>query len=142
MQTKLSLGLKEYKRNIEKIILLCRQHGTKALFLTLPALFKKGMPENEEKLLWIGQIPQKDSKEPFVYLTADEMRKMLTGFNNTLLETTRENNIEVLDLDAVISPRSDSFYDDWHFNEIGSERVAESVTQHICRKNILSCADS
>ena len=137
-ESRLPIGLNEYKGNIKKIAHLCQEHGTKVLFLTQPTLYKSAMTENEEMLLWGGgTIVSKGSRER-AYITASDLRKIFTLYNDQLLETGKKENFEVMDLDAIISPRSDSFYDDQHFNEIGSERVAEAVTNFVCKQKLLS----
>ena len=137
-ESRLPIGLNEYKENIKKIAHLCQEHETKVLFLTQPTLYKSAMTENEEMLLWGGgTIVSKGSRER-AYITASDLRKIFTLYNDQLLETGKKENFEVMDLDAIISPRSDSFYDDQHFNELGSERVAKAVTDFICEQKLLS----
>lgn len=133
----LPLGLNEYENNVKKIARLCQEHGTKVLFLTQPSLYKTVMPENEEKLLWGGVIMSEGAQER-TYLTTGELNRIFTLYNDRLLKTGKKENFEAIDLDQVVSPQADSFYDDEHFNELGSERVARAVTDFMCKQKVLS----
>ena len=139
METRFFIGLEDYKKNIERMINLSRKHHTKILFLTQPSLYKVNMPEEEEKLLMFGALPDQDPERPNVYVLASEIKRLLDLYNQSLLETAGKNGAWGFDLDKVISPASDSFYDDLHFNEAGAKRVAESVSQNICNARLLSC---
>lgn len=138
LESRLPEGLNEYQENVKKIVRLCREHGTKVLFLTQPSLYKTVMPEHEEILLWGGEMTEGKRSKPGTYLTTREMKRMHHLYNKALQEVGKKENLEVLNLDPIISPRSDSFYDDLHFTEIGSKRVAQAVADFICRRKILS----
>ncbi len=133
------VGLSEYRSNVEKMILLSQKHQTKILFLTQPALFRPGMPKEDEKLLWFGKLPPATPGEPPPYLTVPDMIKIMGEFNENLSNTAKKKETPLLDLDAEISPLPDSFFDDVHFNELGAARTAKAVGHFICANKILRC---
>jgi hypothetical protein len=52
-----------------------------------------------------------------------------------LIEFTAERNVPLCDLDAVLDPSFENYYDEMHFNEQGARRVAEYL--RVCLSDIL-----
>lgn len=133
----LLFGFHEYRKNIKMLNELGQKHDAKVLFLTQPALFMSELSESEENLLRGGGFQALGITEPQDYVFASEMKRMFGLVNRALLETGEKNGLNVMDLEPVISAQSDSFYDDVHFTEIGSARVAQAVADYVCKNDLL-----
>ena len=132
--------LDEYKRNIESMIRLCNRYRVRPLFLTQPSLYQLSLPPEDEALLWGGVVDHNEKDEnAWLYATVAELKRIMGEYNRVLLETARANDALVLDLDAVVSPSWDVFYDDVHFTEKGARIVADAVAEFVCRQGVFPC---
>ncbi|MBP7217231.1 MAG: hypothetical protein KBA46_08125 [Candidatus Omnitrophica bacterium] len=128
----LSLNLMEYKQNILKIKELCRQHGTRLIFLTQPTLHRKDLPEKFKKLLYIDfSVRYSEDEKKLTYLSGETMADIFDRYNNILKEVCIENDIEYIDLASVINNDMENFYDDGHFNNKGAQAVGSAVADYL-----------
>ncbi|MBI3316643.1 MAG: hypothetical protein HYZ85_01385 [Candidatus Omnitrophica bacterium] len=136
----LPFALKRYQQNIEQIIQIAKNHQTPLLFLTQPGLYHESMSPEETALLWFGAIQgTEDIRAPAAnYARVEEMRSVLSDYNQILLKTAGMHSIETLDLDRLLPASTEIFYDDVHFHEAGAARVAQLVVQSLCDSRILS----
>jgi hypothetical protein len=66
------------------------------------------------------------SREAFSSL--EKEKKM---YNEALLSICHNKNVECLDVESQLPKDTSVFYDDVHFNENGSRRVATILAEHI-----------
>ncbi len=127
----LSSALGEYARNINRIIDAAQEKSVRLIFMTQPAMWKPGLPQDLEALLWLGGIGdfQKESGKPY-YSTA-ALEKGMKAYNDTLLRICRERRMECLDLAVMLEKDTTVFYDDVHFNEGGARKVAETLSRYM-----------
>lgn len=115
--------LTQYRENIKEIIKLGKSMHMRVIFLTQPMLFDdtpywRGM---EGEFYWIKETRGK--------LSAATYWKMLDIYNKELIEICKEKNVEYLDLASLIPHNDSYFFDPVHFNEIGTQLVAEKVAE-------------
>jgi lysophospholipase L1-like esterase len=127
----LSAALGEYTRNVSQIIDVVQEKSIRLIVMTQPAMWKPGLPQNLESLLWLGGVGdfQKDSGKP--YYSAAALEKGMKAYNDALLRICRERQVECLDLASMLEKDTTVFYDDVHFNESGSRKVAEALARHM-----------
>lgn len=130
----LSPALEEYARNINQIIDIAQEKAVRLIFMTQPTLWKPGLPQNLEALLWLGGIGdfQKESGKP--YYSAAALEKGMKAYNDTLLRVCQERRIECLDLASRLEKDTTVFYDDVHFNESGARKVAEALSRYMIER--------
>lgn len=130
----LAAGVATFKANLLTIEGIVRRSGARLLLLTQPVLWRADMPKDEERMLWMGGVgnfqkePNPDFYSPRVL--AEAMRR----FNEATLEVCRERGVECVDLATQIPKTKEIFYDDCHFGETGSERIATSLAAAIGAK--------
>jgi lysophospholipase L1-like esterase len=125
----LSSALEEYARNINMIIDLAKEKSVRLIIMTQPTMWRAGLPQDLDALLWLGGIGdfQKESGKPYYSVTALEIA--MKAYNDTLLRVCRERSLEYLDLASLLEKDTTVFYDDAHFNESGALKVAEALSR-------------
>jgi len=125
----LSSALEEYTRNINMIIDLAQEKSVRLILMTQPTMWRAGLPQDLDALLWLGGIGdfQKESGKPYYSVTA--LEKAMKAYNDTLLKVCRERSLECLDLASLLEKDTTVFYDDAHFNESGARKVAEALSK-------------
>lgn len=124
----LSSALEEYARNINLIIDLAKEKSIRAVLMTQPTMWRAGLPQDLDTLLWLGGVGdfQKEIGKPYYSVTA--LEKAINAYNDTLLRVCRERGIECLDLASLLEKDTTVFYDDVHFNESGARKVAAALS--------------
>ncbi len=127
----LSSALKEYKRNIHKLIDIAQEKSVRLIVMTQPTMWRSGLPQDLEDLLWLGGIGefQKESGKP--YYSVEALENGMEAYNDSLLQVCRERHIECLDLASILKKNTSVFYDDAHFNNSGARKVADVLSEYI-----------
>lgn len=131
----LSSALEEYARNINRIIDLSQEKAIRLILITQPTMWRPDLPQDLSDLLWLGGVGdfQVDDHAPYYSLAA--LEKGMKAYNETLLRVARERRIECLDLASMLEKDSTVFYDDVHFNESGSRKVAEALSRYLIEQD-------
>ncbi len=127
----LSSALGEYAKNINGMIDIAQEKSTRLIFMTQPAMWKPGLPQNLEALLWLGGIGDFQKESGKSYYSAAALEKGMKAYNDTLVRICRERQVECLDLAAMLEKDTTVFYDDVHFNEGGARKVAETLSRYM-----------
>lgn len=131
----LSSALEEYSRNLHAIIDLSRERGTRMIFVTQPTLWKHGLPQHLRNLLWFGGLGQYKNKGADEYYSVEALADGMRMYNETLKKVCRSRNVECIDLAPLLPADTTVFYDDCHFNEPGSKKVAKIIAEYLLREN-------
>lgn len=131
----LSSALKEYTRNLNKIIEIAQGKSIRLIFMTQPTMWKPSLPKELDALLWLGGVGdfQNDSGKP--YYSAAALEKGMKAYNDTLLRVCWEKRIECIDLASMLEADTTVFYDDVHFNESGARKVAEALSRYMIERS-------
>jgi len=117
--------LPEYRKNIENMIEISKQVGSRLIFMTQPMLF-------EDTPYWRGQAGSfywiKDLKGN---MSAATYSRLLDQYNETLKDVCRQRDIEVIDVAAELPHEDSCFYDSVHMTDLGAERTARIVFNHL-----------
>lgn len=126
----LTAALEEYRHNLDKIIDIAQAHGIRLLLMTQPSIWNSHMTPDEMNLLWKGRIGGEEylvSSDKADYYSINALASGMRKYNDTLLQVCHSRKIECLDLAEKIPRNSLMFYDDVHFNDRGSQQVADTV---------------
>lgn len=122
-------GLAEYERNLREIAAIARAKSVRLVFVTQPTLWQATMPPDLERLLWFGGVGDFQARQGQPYYTAGALAEGMRLYNEVMLRICAAEKLECIDLGTL--PKDTSiFYDDVHFNESGSRRVADIVAAH------------
>jgi lysophospholipase L1-like esterase len=130
----LSLALDNYERRINRIIDVAREKSIRLLLVTQPAMWRHDLTKEQENLLWLGGEGNFQTRSGMPYYSATALEKGLRAYNDVLLRVCRERAVECMDLSSMLQKETGIFYDDVHFNDSGSRRVAEALSRHILEK--------
>jgi lysophospholipase L1-like esterase len=122
----LSLGCAIYRASLKKIITTCRDHEQEIILLTQPTLYRKDLPEDLQRLLWMNNSIG-------AYSVA-ALAEMMDAFNQTMRDVCREEGVDCIDLAAKLPRDTTVFYDDCHFNISGCDKVARIITDFLAAK--------
>lgn len=131
-------ALEDYARNLRSIADTAARHGARVVFMTQPALWREDLPEDLERLLWMGGVGRFQQESGHEYYSAGALAEGMGAYNRTLLEVCREIPGAIcIDLAARLPQDATVFYDDVHFNEEGSRRVARVVAEGVAGADLL-----
>lgn len=130
----MSGALKEYSENINSIIELGKKNSIRVIFLTTPCMWRSGLSPEDKNLIWTGGIGNYLGEKMEVYYSIEALAEGLKMYNDTLKDLCRTHNVECVDLEGQLPKDSSVFYDDAHFNEKGSRKVASIVSDYLIQK--------
>ncbi|MEM7311321.1 MAG: GDSL-type esterase/lipase family protein [Planctomycetota bacterium] len=125
----LAPALEEYRRNVAELARLTRAAGAEPLFLTQPSLWSADAPPEHEALLWMGGVGDYQKAPGAPYYASGALAEGMALYNRALQEACAALAADCLDLAALVPRDTTAFYDDVHFNEAGSARVAGAVAE-------------
>jgi hypothetical protein len=126
----LGAALEAYASDLRAVAALVRGRGVRAVFLTQPYVYRDDLPPELAELLWMGWVGERQTDPGQEYYSVPALARAYAAFNRTLLDVCRETGAECIDLEPLLAKDTRAFYDDIHFNEAGSERVARAVFDH------------
>ena len=125
----LTTGLTRYEENIRDLIQQAKEKNIRLVFVSQATMWKPGLePQYEELMLTSGF----QNNEAFYSTMA--LYGGMNKFNERLRMVCAQENIPYIDLE--LPKTTESFYDDFHFNESGAELTAEQITNDL--KKILN----
>lgn len=129
----LTAALATFRANVTAIAEIAAERGLPLVLMTQPALWRDDLPQAEQDLLWMGGLGDFQSGPGYDYFSAGALAEGLRRFNAVTLDVCRERSLPCLDLAKEIPSDTTIFYDDCHFGQTGSERIAEALATHLRR---------
>jgi hypothetical protein len=129
----LSRGIDEYIRNANELASLAKRSGVRVLFMTQPMLWGAGLSEAEQDLLWGGGPPMQRGRPGQEYYSVEVMALAMRQYNQALLDLCGDIGAECIDAASRMSRIAEFFYDDAHYTDAGSERMARIISEHLLR---------
>jgi hypothetical protein len=136
----LEAALDEYERNLVGMVEEARRRSLRIVLLTQPTFWKENMAPEEEKLVWMGYSPTKPGQvvgwpwwqvpDTHMYTTGALARGM-AAYNQRLLATCAKLGAECYDLAERVPRTAEVFFDDMHYTNLGSERVASELATYL-----------
>lgn len=132
----LPLALEQYESNLWDMRRAGDGQGLRMVFVTQPYIWSPQISPEAETLLWFGAVGWDitNDSHPRSYFTVEAMIETLDAFNARLLDFCAESGSECIDLAAEMSGNEDYFFDDVHFSEAGSARVAEILRAYFAAR--------
>ncbi len=119
----LSAALDQYERNVVRLIETAAEQGIRLILTTQPVAWSDHISGEAESLLWIGFYGDKES--PMGRYSVKALAEAMNLFNERLLAVCKHYKVMCVDLASKMRGNERYFYDDAHFNELGSSKVAE-----------------
>jgi lysophospholipase L1-like esterase len=124
--------LAEYARNVAVIDNLVRARGALPVFISQPSLWSAHVPAETEALFWWGAVDGWPAKAAGgYYYSSAALDRMLTAYNQRLQLMAKQQNILLIDVAEKLPKDPKYYYDQIHFNEVGSEAAAEIVATEL-----------
>lgn len=120
-----------YRAELEGITAIAAERGTRLVFMTQPTLWRDDLSPQETALLWLGGLGDFQSEPGHDYFTPGALDRAMDAYNRTMLEVCAASVAECFDLAAELPADTTMFFDDVHFTERGSVRVAELLAQYL-----------
>ncbi len=112
---------KEYKKNLDLFVFLCRQHDITPVLMTQCNRFTPKLAENLERQ--IQPIFQSWG------LSYEQYKVCYDTLNETVRKVAAEQGVLLIDLDRMVPKTRHTMYDVVHLNAEGSRQVADIVTK-------------
>ncbi|WP_046756394.1 SGNH/GDSL hydrolase family protein [Kordia jejudonensis] len=118
----LEAGLAHYEKNILDLIEQAKAKNIRLVFVTQATMWRPDLePKYEELMITSGF----ENNEAFYSTPA--LYEGMEVFNERLKEICKQQNIACIDLQ--LPKTTESFYDDFHFNESGAKLTAEQLSE-------------
>ena len=112
-----------YELMVNKIATKCNENEYICFFLNQPSAYSTQLTEDLKKRLWMTP-----PNEEFT-LDIGSIIHIANLYNNELKRIAAYNDIYFCDVANQIKPTTDYFFDDVHYNEKGSVKVADAVLE-------------
>jgi lysophospholipase L1-like esterase len=127
-------GRAAYADRVNQIVDIAQRAGVDVLLMTQPVLWRAGLSDEDQKLLWGGGPPLGRFRKGADYYSVEALADGMQRYNDTLLGVCEARGIHCLDLASVIPRTTEVFYDDAHFTDSGSELVSEAIAAHLLER--------
>lgn len=116
-------ALREFSEGMGAMLQLLDQRGITAVVLGQPVLWNTRMSEAERLALWFYVETPVGRVRPSGAWLHTEMSR----FNNAQKVIAEEHGARYVDLDEHLPKDLSHYFDDCHFTDLGSQRVAETI---------------
>jgi lysophospholipase L1-like esterase len=113
----------EFREATDSLLGFLGARGIAAVLLGQPVLWSPGLGQAERDALWFGVATPTGSIRPSLEWLAREMER----YNAESERMARDRHAAYLDLDRRIPKTLEYFFDDCHFTDRGSDRVAREI---------------
>ncbi|MEK7674079.1 MAG: SGNH/GDSL hydrolase family protein [Patescibacteria group bacterium] len=120
-----------FRGTVADIAAFCNKEKIQCILMTQPTIYFDKMPADLEGL--IGFAPKLSG---FKFSTG-QLAKIMEAYNDVLLESAENSYVHVIDLAKNLPKDQSVFYDDVHFNNLGSEKVAKKLFEFILKEKVL-----
>jgi lysophospholipase L1-like esterase len=131
-------GRAGYAQNLRRIIAAARERGVQVVLVTQPTLWRSGLSKAEQALLWGGGPPFWALREGADYYSVEALAEGMARYNDALLEVCGEGGAICIDAAAGIPQSGEFFFDDAHFTEAGSARLAGLIASGLLKLQLLA----
>jgi len=112
-------------------MLFAEARHARTIFMTQPAMWKPDLPKELSDLLLFGGVGPSHRESGHEYYSVEALFEGMRMYNETLIAICRARNVECVDLASLLPQDTTVFYDDCHFNDSGSRRVATILAEYI-----------
>ncbi|MGK0422208.1 MAG: lysophospholipase L1-like esterase [Polaribacter sp.] len=120
----LTAGLNHYEENIKQLIQQANEKKIKLIFVTQETMWKPDLEKKYEDLMVTSGFANNEA-----FYSTKALYGGMEIFNQRLKMVCDQNNIAYVDL--KLPKTTESFYDDFHFNESGAELCSEQISKEL-----------
>jgi len=117
----LKAGLAHYEANIKNLIQQAKEKKVKLVFVTQATMWKPNLEQKYDDLMLTSGFANNEA-----FYSTEALYTGMEVFNERLMKVCDQNNISYLDL--KLPKTTESFYDDFHFNESGAELTSDQLS--------------
>lgn len=118
------IDLSIYERNIESFVGICKIQGIDLLLLT--QTYTWGSPDENNLSEWHWMVGIGNKRYP-----EEKLAMQLNKLNESIIQVSSKDSVELLDLEKLIPKTNAFFYDDCHFNKGGIELSSDLISEKI-----------
>jgi lysophospholipase L1-like esterase len=127
----LSAAIAIYVSNLDAIVDRAEALERRVIFATQPTVWRDGMTQAEQDLLWAGGTDFFHLKRGKPYYSPGALADAMALYNTALLDVCQRRGVECVEMAEMIPRTFEEFYDDAHFTERGSDRVAAGLAEYL-----------
>ncbi|MEQ9379716.1 MAG: GDSL-type esterase/lipase family protein, partial [Pirellulales bacterium] len=122
-----AVAVKSFHKKLEQLVLAAQARDKPLVLVTQAVLWKRFLSEpGERRLLYARQYPLPRDWE---LLAPGSLATLFTQFNEQIHEVVNQNpHVGLIDVAAILDGNERAFYDDYHFNEYGSQECAAIIS--------------
>jgi len=120
----LEAGLAHYEKNILDIIKQAKEKNIKLVFVTQATMWRPDLEPKYEELMLTSGFQNNEA-----FYSTPALYEGMEVFNERLKTVCKQNNIPCIDLQ--LPKTTESFYDDFHFNESGAKLTADQLSKEL-----------
>ena len=127
-----------FEEALKGIKAMCEKNGLTCMLLTQPHGYKpgaRGKFREELSCMNRWKAPEVPDGTEYVFRDVDRMGSIAEFYNNYTMHFARANHLLYCDVAAKVEPTNEMFFDEVHYTEQGSEKVADEVFK--CVKRLL-----
>lgn len=123
----LSQGLATYRTNLTTYAGLLKARNIRLILITQPALWRADLSPEDQKRLWMGGKGDYQHNDGVPYFSVRVLAEGLDKFNEVTLSVCKDLGVECVDLASMLPKDTKHFYDDCHFGDETSKKIADIV---------------
>lgn len=124
-------ALQEFDENLSLCVRAATARGVRVLLLDQPYLWRADLEPELVALLWMGGIGEYYRLDRPTYYSPRALAEGMARYNAVVRRVAEREGVEFLGVDAAVPRTGAMYYDDVHYTEAGSLRVAERVTEYL-----------
>jgi hypothetical protein len=137
----LSGPLKEYRRNLLRLVDSASAEGVPIALLTQPTFWTADLDSASLQRLWFGGVGIFQRAGSDTYFSVAALAQAMQAYNQELLEVCRLRRLLCLDLADSVPAQPAYFVDDTHFSEMASRRIGEVIADWLVPILVADTAD-
>ena len=124
-----SKSLDDFLKYMKEIIWTAKGHGVRLILMTEPSIYQENLPSEINEKLWMGWLGAASHLK--INLSPEFLLREMNRFNDAVRKLSRDDGVELIDLDKEIPKSLDYFYDDVHFTPKGAEKASEVISSYL-----------
>lgn len=123
-----SKSLDEFATRLREIKAIAHVHGIRLIFMTEPFVYQENLPQEINEKLWMGWLGAVSSVK--INLRPDFLYQEMNRFNEAVRQLSRDEGVELIDLEKQIPKDLVHFYDDVHLTPEGARKAGEIIASY------------
>jgi lysophospholipase L1-like esterase len=126
----LEMGLNHFEKNIISMINWAKKEKKTIVFTTQATMWKPGLERKYEELIMTSGFQNNES-----FYSTKAFSEGMNLFNERLISICKTYNVPCINLN--LPKTTQSFYDDFHFNESGAKLVSNEIYTYLSKNHLI-----